>query len=467
MNEINEEKALILGREKIGRLLLSYALPAVVAQIASSLYNIIDRIFIGQGVDALAISGLALTFPFMNLAAAFGALVGVGAATMVSIKLGEKDYDTARLVLGNVIILNLIFGLGFTAICFPFLEPILYALGGSPETVPYAKDYMSIILMGNVFTHLYLGLNSVLRSSGYPEKAMWVTVGSVVLNAVLAALFIFVFDWGIAGAAWATVSAQALAAFVLLFMLLKRNKVVYITKECLHLKRKIVAQACAIGASPFATNLISCLVVIVFNLSLRKYGDAMAAGGGDLAIGAYGIVNSVCFMFLMVVLGVTQGMQPIVGYNYGANHLNRVLRCLKLSLISGGVVTTVGFLASEFVPEFLASLFTTDKKLIDLSASGFRILMAASPIIGLQVVAANFFQSIGLAKKAIVLSLTRQLIFLIPGLLVFPLFMELDGIWFACPVADFSAFVITIIMLRIQIKKMKAADLSLACKKGV
>ena len=220
MNEKNEEKALILGRKKIGRLLINYALPAVVAQIASSLYNAIDRIFIGQGVDAMAISGLALTFPFMNLAAAFGALVGVGAATMVSIKLGEKDYDTARLVLGNVIILNIIFGVGFTLVCLPFLEPILYALGGSPQTVPYAKDYMFVILIGNVFTHLYLGLNSVLRSSGYPEKAMWVTIVSVIMNAILAALFIFVFDWGISGAAWATVLTQAMTTFVLIFMLL-------------------------------------------------------------------------------------------------------------------------------------------------------------------------------------------------------------------------------------------------------
>ena len=359
----------------------------------------------------MAISGLALTFPFMNLAAAFGALVGVGAATMVSIKLGEKDYDTARLVLGNVIILNIIFGVGFTLVCLPFLEPILYALGGSPQAVPYAKDYMFVILIGNVFTHLYLGLNSVLRSSGYPEKAMWVTIVSVIMNAILAALFIFVFDWGISGAAWATVLTQAMTTFVLIFMLLKR---------------KIVAQACAIGASPFATNLVGCLVVIIFNISLKKY-------GGDLAIGAYGIVNSVAFMFLMVVLGVTQGMQPIVGYNYGAKRMDRVLKCLKLSLVLGGLVTTVGFMASEFIPGLLASAFTTDRKLIDFSVIGFRILMAMSPIIGLQVVAASFFQSVGFAKKAIFLSLTRQLIFLISGLLIFPLFMGLNGVCFACP----------------------------------
>lgn len=450
---MNEEKALILGRERIGKLLMQYALPAVVAQIASSLYNVVDRIFIGQGVGSLAISGLALTFPFMNLAAAFGALVGVGASTLISIKLGEKDYRTARLVLGNVIILNIILGIGFTVVCLPFLEPLLYALGGSNETVPYAKDYMRIILLGNVFTHLYLGLNAVLRSSGYPEKAMYVTIASVALNAVLDMLFIFVFHWGIAGAAWATVITQILTTLVLVFMLLKRNKVVYITRECFHLKRKIVSQACAIGASPFFTNLVGCLIVIVVNLQLQKY-------GGDLAIGAYGIINSVAFMVLMVILGITQGMQPIVGYNYGAKNYSRVLRCLKLAMVCGLIVASVGFLLSELLPGFIAMAFTSDEKLIELTIPGFRIFMVAAPLIGLQVVASNFFQSIGLAKKAIFLSLTRQLLFLLPGLYLFPLVMGLDGIWFAAPVSDFCAFVITMIMLYYQVAKMRKEGLN-------
>lgn len=445
---MNEEKALILGRERIGKLLMQYALPAVVAQIASSLYNVIDRIFIGQGVGSLAISGLALTFPFMNLAAAFGALVGVGASTLISIKLGEKDYRTARLVLGNVIILNIILGIGFTIVCLPFLEPLLYALGGSNETVPYAKEYMRIILLGNVFTHLYLGLNAVLRSSGYPQKAMYVTIASVALNAVLDVLFIFVFHWGIAGAAWATVITQILTTFVLIFMLLKRNRVVYITRECFHLKRNIVRESCAIGASPFATNLVACLIVIIINLQLKKY-------GGDLAIGAYGIINSITFMVVMIILGITQGMQPIVGYNYGAKKYDRMLHCLKLSMICGLIVASVGFLLAEFAPKYLAMAFTSDKQLIDFTIIGFRIFMAVAPLIGLQIVASNFFQSIGFAKKAIFLSLTRQLIFLLPGLYIFPLFMGINGIWFAGPIADFSAFVITMLMLRVEIKKIK------------
>ena len=352
-----------------------------------------------------------------------------------------------------MIILNIILGVGFTIVCLPFLEPLLYALGGSTETVPYAKDYMYIILLGNVFTHLYLGLNAVLRSSGYPEKAMYVTIASVALNAVLDMLFIFVFHWGIAGAAWATVITQILTTLVLVFMLLKRNKVVYITRECFHLKRKIVSQACAIGASPFFTNLVGCLIVIVVNLQLQKY-------GGDLAIGAYGIINSVAFMVLMVILGITQGMQPIVGYNYGAKNYSRVLRCLKLAMVCGLIVASVGFLLSELLPGFIAMAFTSDEKLIELTIPGFRIFMVAAPLIGLQVVASNFFQSIGLAKKAIFLSLTRQLLFLLPGLYLFPLVMGLDGIWFAAPVSDFCAFVITMIMLYYQVAKMRKEGLN-------
>lgn len=447
MAEMNEERALILGRERVGKLLMQFALPAIVAQVASSLYNVVDRVFIGQGVGPLAISGLALTFPFMNLAAAFGALVGVGAATLVSIKLGEKDYLSARLVLGNVIILNVLFGIGFTLLCLPFLDTLLYAFGGSADTVPYAHDYMQIILIGNVFTHLYLGLNSVLRSSGYPEKAMWVTIFSVGLNAVLDALFIFGFKWGIAGAAWATVITQAVTMLILVFMLLKRNKVVYITRECLHLRRKIVSQACAIGASPFATNLVGCLVVIFLNLGLKRY-------GGDLAIGAYGIINSIGFMVLMIVLGVTQGMQPIVGYNYGARKFDRVIRTLKLSMIGGFIIATAGFVISEFTPHLISRAFTSDENLIEITVRGFRFVMAVFPLIGIQIVAANFFQSIGLAKKAIFLSLTRQLIFLIPLLLLLPLFLGLDGIWLAMPISDFAAFAITMIMLRHQLRKM-------------
>lgn len=451
--KVNEEKALILGREKIGTLLLQYATPAIIAQIASSLFNVVDRIFIGQGVGALAISGLALTFPFMNLAAAFGALVGVGASALTSIKLGEKDYKTARLVLGNVIILNIIFGILFTIACLPFLEPILYALGGSEQTVGYAKEYMFIILIGNVFTHLYLGLNGVLRSAGYPTKAMYVTIFAVGLNAVLDALFILVFKWGIAGAAWATVITQVIATFVLIFIFLKQNQIVHFTKDCFKLKKKIVFDACAIGMSPFMTNLVACLVVIIVNIQLKKY-------GGDLAIGAYGIINSIAFTFVMIILGLTQGMQPIIGYNYGAKLQHRVLSTLKKGMIAGFVITTIGFLLAELCPRLIASAFTNDEEMINLSITGFRLFMLAFPIVGMQIVASNFFQAIGKAKIAIFLSLTRQLLFLIPALYLMPLILELNGVWLSEVVADFLSAFVSLWVLVASIKKMKK-DISL------
>ena len=451
--KVNEEKALILGREKIGTLLLQYATPAIIAQIASSLFNVVDRIFIGQGVGALAISGLALTFPFMNLAAAFGALVGVGASALTSIKLGEKDYKTARLVLGNVIILNLIFGILFTIACLPFLEPILYALGGSEQTVGYAKEYMFIILIGNVFTHLYLGLNAVLRSAGYPTKAMYVTIFAVGLNAVLDALFILVFKWGIAGAAWATVITQVIATFVLIFIFLKQNQIVHFTKDCFKLKKKIVFDACAIGMSPFMTNLVACLVVIIVNIQLKKY-------GGDLAIGAYGIINSIAFTFVMIILGLTQGMQPIIGYNYGAKLQHRVLSTLKKGMIAGFVITTIGFLVAELCPRLIASAFTNDEEMINLSITGFRLFMLAFPIVGMQIVASNFFQAIGKAKIAIFLSLTRQLLFLIPALYLMPLILELNGVWLSTVVADFLSAFVSLWVLVVSIKKKKK-DISL------
>lgn len=446
--KVNEEKALILGREKIGTLLLQYATPAIIAQIASSLFNVVDRIFIGQGVGALAISGLALTFPFMNLAAAFGALVGVGASALTSIKLGEKDYKTARLVLGNVIILNLIFGILFTIACLPFLEPILYALGGSEQTVGYAKEYMFIILIGNVFTHLYLGLNAVLRSAGYPTKAMYVTIFAVGLNAVLDALFILVFKWGIAGAAWATVITQVIATFVLIFIFLKQNQIVHFTKDCFKLKKKIVFDACSIGMAPFMTNLVACLVVIIVNIQLKKY-------GGDLAIGAYGIINSIAFTFVMIILGLTQGMQPIIGYNYGAKLQHRVLSTLKKGMIAGFVITTIGFLVAELCPRLIASAFTNDEEMINLSITGFRLFMLAFPIVGMQIVASNFFQAIGKAKIAIFLSLTRQLLFLIPALYLMPLILELNGVWLSTVVADFLSAFVSLWVLVVAIKKMK------------
>lgn len=439
-----------LGTESIGKLLMQYAVPAIIAMTASSLYNMVDSIFIGHGVGTMALSALALTFPLMNLGAAFGALVGVGAATLISVKLGQKDYDTAQRVLGNVFVLNILLGLAFTVIVFPFLNPILYFFGGSDETVEYARQFMEIILLGNVVTHLYLGLNAVLRASGHPKQAMYATIATVAINTILAPIFIFMFDWGIRGAAIATVSAQVIALLWQLKQFNNANELLHFRRGIFRLKRKIVFNSLAIGMSPFLMNLAACLIVILINQGLKKY-------GGDLAIGAFGIVNRLVFIVVMIVMGLNQGMQPIAGYNFGAKLYDRVNKVLKLTIIYATCVTTFGFLVGMLAPNLVVGIFTSDAELTELSATGLRITVMFFPIIGFQMVTSNFFQSIGMAGKAIFLSLTRQMLILLPCLLILPHFFGVAGVWYSMPVSDLLASLIALVMLVYQFRKFKTA----------
>ena len=439
-----------LGTESIGKLLMQYAVPAIIAMTASSLYNMVDSIFIGHGVGTMALSALALTFPLMNLGAAFGALVGVGAATLISVKLGQKDYDTAQRVLGNVFVLNILLGLAFTVIVFPFLNPILYFFGGSDETVEYARQFMEIILLGNVVTHLYLGLNAVLRASGHPKQAMYATIATVAINTILAPIFIFMFDWGIRGAAIATVSAQVIALLWQLKQFNNANELLHFRRGIFRLKRKIVFDSLAIGMSPFLMNLAACLIVILINQGLKKY-------GGDLAIGAFGIVNRLVFIVVMIVMGLNQGMQPIAGYNFGAKLYDRVNKVLKLTIIYATCVTTFGFLVGMLSPNLVVGIFTSDAELTELSATGLRITVMFFPIIGFQMVTSNFFQSIGMAGKAIFLSLTRQMLILLPCLLILPHFFGVAGVWYSMPVSDLLASLIALVMLVYQFRKFKTA----------
>lgn len=439
-----------LGTESIGKLLMQYAVPAIIAMTASSLYNMVDSIFIGHGVGTMALSALALTFPLMNLGAAFGALVGVGAATLISVKLGQKDYDTAQRVLGNVFVLNILLGLAFTVIVFPFLNPILYFFGGSDETVEYARQFMEIILLGNVVTHLYLGLNAVLRASGHPKQAMYATIATVAINTILAPIFIFMFDWGIRGAAIATVSAQVIALLWQLKQFNDANELLHFRRGIFRLKRKIVFDSLAIGMSPFLMNLAACLIVILINQGLKKY-------EGDLAIGAFGIVNRLVFIVVMIVMGLNQGMQPIAGYNFGAKLYDRVNKVLKLTIIYATCVTTFGFLVGMLAPNLVVGIFTSDAELTELSATGLRITVMFFPIIGFQMVTSNFFQSIGMAGKAIFLSLTRQMLILLPCLLILPHFFGVAGVWYSMPVSDLLASLIALVMLVYQFRKFKTA----------
>ena len=349
----NDQAALELGTKPVGKLLMQYAIPAIIAMTASSLYNMVDSIFIGQGVGALAISGLAITFPLMNLSAAFGAAVGVGASTFISVKLGQKDYRTATNILGNTMTLNVITGLTVGLTCLLFLNSILRFFGASDQTISYARDYMVIILLGNVITHMYFGLNAVLRAAGKPRHAMYATIFTVVLNTILDPLFIWTFNLGIRGAAYATVLAQSVALVWQLSVFSNKKELLHFTKGTFRPAANIIRNIIAIGLSPFSMNVCACIVVIFINNSMVKY-------GGDLAVGAYGIANKVAFIFVMINMGVNQGMQPIAGYNYGSQQLDRMMKVLKYAIIVATIIMTTGFLIAMFIPSQCARLFTTD-----------------------------------------------------------------------------------------------------------
>ena len=435
-----------LGTDNIGRLLKQYALPAIIAQTASSLYNMVDSIFIGQGVGPLAISGLAVTFPLMNLSTAFGTLVGAGAATMLSVLLGQKNYKAANKVLGNVVSLNIIIGLLFMAVALVFIDPILYFFGASENTLPYAKEYITIILIGNVVTHLYFGLNAAMRSSGSPKKAMGLTIFTVVFNTILDPLFIFAFDMGIAGAAWATVIAQTLAMFVVLHHFNDKSKPFHFEKGILRLDIRVAKDSLAIGMGPFLMNAAACLVTLFINQQLRQY-------SGDLGIGAYGICNRFIFMFIMICMGLNQGMQPIAGYNYGARQYSRVREVFWKTARLAMVMTTLCFIFGMFFPKAAVGIFTRDPELTDLAAHALRITTLVFPIVGFQMIATNFFQSLGMVKKSVILSLSRQILFLLPLLYALPNWFGADGVWMSFPISDALATLLTIYMLGRLFKK--------------
>ncbi len=432
----------------MGALLLQYALPAIIAQVASSLYNMVDRIFIGQGVGAMAISGLAITFPFMNLSGAFGAAIGVGSSTLISVSLGRKDYGRAQTIFGNNLTLNLVIGVVFAAVCLAFLDPILRLFGATDQTLPYAREYMQVILVGNAITHIYFGMNAVLRSASKPREAMAATIFTVVLNTVLDPLFIYVFHWGIRGAAYATILSQALAMCWQLYLFSDKSQILHHARGIYRLRWNVVKNILGIGISPFAMNACSCLVVIFVN-------NALVAHGGDYAVGAYGIGNSIVFIFVMITIGLNQGMQPIAGYNYGALRYRRMMRAVNLTIIAATVVMVVGWLVCQLFPEQCVRLFTSDDELTRVAVRGLRINALLLPIVGYQMVITNFFQSIGKAKLSIFLSLSRQLIFLIPSVVILPQFFGIDGVWSALPTSDLLASFVAAWFMLVYMKRFR------------
>ena len=450
----SQDSPLSLGTDSLSRLLFRYALPAIIAQVAASLYNIIDSIFIGQGVGPLAISGLALTMPMMNLTAAFGAMIGAGSAALTSIRLGQGNKPAAERILGNVVLLNIVLGVVLMIFGLMFLDELLYFFGASDQTLPYAREYMRIILYGNVITHLYHGLNCMLRVAGYPNKAMNITIIAVVLNAILDAIFILWLKWGIAGSAWATVIAQMLAVVVQWFHFSDKASFLRFRGEAFRFRWDIIKNIITVGMAPFMIQSCACVVVILVNNTLGQY-------GGDLSIGAYGIANRVVFLFVMVVMGFTQGMQPIVGYNYGARAYDRVLKTMWMTVGWSVATTTFGFLLCEFFPYQVVRIFVSEDgtgsatELIEASARGLRILVLMLPIVGFNIVAGNLFQHIGKPKRAILLSVSRQLLFLVPLIYFLPRYIGADGVWYSIPIADFISTLLAALLLFQQIHKLK------------
>ena len=431
-----------LGSEKIGKLLKMYAVPGIIAQTAASLYNMVDSIYIGhiRDVGSYAISGLAVTFPLMNLSAALGTLVGVGAMTLISVLLGQKNYDTAKKVLSNVLTLNVVISLLFTAVTLLFLNPILYFFGASGNTIPFARSYMTIILLGNVITHLYFGFNGIIRAAGNPKLAMGLTLFTVASNAILDPIFIFVLDMGIQGAALATVICQAMALSYSMRYLSRKDNFLHFPRPLFQLDWRIAKQSLAIGLGPFLMNAAACLVALFINQQLRKY-------GGDLAIGSYGIVNRITMLFVMICMGFNQGLQPIAGYNYGARQYSRVKEVFILTAKWEMLATTVCFLVSEFIPTQAVSLFTNDPELIGMASRGLKTMNLGFAFVGFGMVSGNLFQCLGMVKKSIFLSLTRQLLFLLPFIYTLPLWYGDKGVWMSFPISDILNIIVSAILI--------------------
>ena len=446
INKNKDNKSEELGKHPINQLLLKYSLPAIIASTATSIYNVIDRIFIGQGVGPLAISGMAITLPIMNLAIAFGTLVGAGTSALVSIRMGEGKIKEAAQLLGTALILNLFMGLIIPLLALPFLDDILIWFGATENNIPYARDFMQIILSANVITHIFFGLNNVMRASGYPTKAMVSSLLTVGINLILAPLFIFKFKWGIKGAATATVISQTIGLIWVLSHFIRKSSYIHFQKGCFKIELKNIKDIFSIGLAPFLMHSCFCLVTIIINWQLNKY-------GAELAVGAYGIINSVISLAAMIVFGLAQGMQPIVGFNYGAKQIERVTKALRNTILAASIVTVFGTLCAMLFPGLISRAFTTDSTLMAITTNGLRLTTIFFPLVGFQIITSNFFQYIGKAKISIFLSLSRQVIYLIPLLLILPNLFNLNGVWLATAGSDLLAAITSATVLYVSYKK--------------
>ena len=443
------EKQLTLGTSSVTKLLVQYSVPAIIAMVATSLYNIIDSIFIGHGVGPMAIAGLAITFPLMNLVVAFCTLIAVGGATISSIFLGQRNIRRATDVVNNVVVMCLIHALVFGGLTLWFLDDILIFFGATPQTLPYAREFMVVILLGTPLTYVFLGLNNIMRATGYPKKAMVSALLSVGMNLILAPIFIFHFEWGIKGAASATLCGQFVAAIWVVSHFFRKDSVVHFDRRCKWFVPGLIKKMYGIGMSPFLMNCTACFVVVFLNKSLLE-----AAGPlGNEAVGAYGIINRTTMFFVMIIFGVSQGMQPILGFNYGANHWDRVKQTLFRGIWIATGISTFGWLVTELFPDSISSLFTTDETMIGIAREGFRVYFICYPVVGSQIIIQNFFQSVGRPIPSIFLSLTRQLIFLLPLLWILPGYFGVKGVWLSMAGSDVLAAILAAVTAIVWIRK--------------
>lgn len=442
-----------MAREKIPKLLLKFSLPAVVGLLVNALYNIIDSIFVGRGVGDLGLAGVTVTFPIVTTFMACVMLIGMGATSLISIRLGQEKGSEAEEIIGNALILFLIMGLSLTVLGFMFLKPILIFFGASPAVLPYASDYMRIILLGSIFLALGTGMNTFIRAEGNPRIAMDTMLIGTVTNIILDYIFIFIFNWGIKGAAAATVIAYAVNTIWVLYHFLSGNSQLKIRVENLKLKKVLVKSILIIGFPTFVLQVTSSIQQLILNRSLASY-------GGDTALAVIGIIMSIVTFLVMPAMGISQGAQPIIGYNHGAKNYGRVKDTLKLSIISATVIVTFGFLISKIWPTQLISLFSEDPELIKLGTHGMDIFFKVLPLVGVQMISASYFQAVGKPNQATLLSLSRQVIIFIPLLVILPRYFGLEGVWWSAPLSDIGAFLLTGIWLWVEIKTLSKNESS-------
>ncbi len=472
---MGKSATLSLGTDNIGKLLFNYATPAIIAMASSSLYHLIDSAFVGHGVGGAAIAGMAITMPIMNIGSAFGAMVGVGAAARISLRLGEGNKAAAERTLCNAVILNVVIGLTIMVLMLGFLDEILILFSGgraSEETLEYARQFMRIILYGNITQHLYLGLNEMIRASGNPRKSMAIMLTSVAINLVLNPLFIFKFEWGIRGSAAATVISQFVAFTIALSHFCSKKSFLRFKREAFRVDWRIIGNILSIGLAPFLMNLCASTVAAFVNTAMLRYGGTGAydivtreQGAADLYVGAYGIVNRVVLLFVMLIQGLNQGMQPIVGYNYGAKNFARVRKALFMTIVCGVTIATLGFALGELIPDVIARAFVDSSKgsneqlMVDAASQGMRLILIMFPLVGFQIVVGGFFQYIGKAPLAIFISLTRQLLFLLPLLWILPRICGAYGVWISMPIADSASILLAFVLFIWQMRKIKRLDM--------